>query len=160
MVVSPRYPNPHLNRCPFILYQRLGLVALHLFPFLMQYTRSDHEKTQVYQTILVLCLALLLAFGYWAKIALLYSAMGLLAATLLWYPLAYYLHFAWMQLAKVLGWINTRLLLGIIFFLILLPLARLRRLFQKNASMPLHPSEEESYYQERKKEPLDFTQPW
>ncbi|MEO0779653.1 MAG: SxtJ family membrane protein, partial [Bacteroidota bacterium] len=89
-------------------------------------TRSDREKREVYSTVLVLGLALLLAFAYWDEIALFYGAIGLLALTLVWYLPVYYLHRAWMYLARGLAWINTRILLGIIFFLILLPLARLR----------------------------------
>lgn len=43
-----------------------------------------------------------------------------LAAALL--PRAIYpLHLAWMPLGRVLGWLNTRLVLGIVYFLILLP---------------------------------------
>jgi hypothetical protein len=34
----------------------------------------------------------------------------------------------WMALATALGWVNTRVLLGVIFFLLLTPLALVRRL--------------------------------
>ncbi|MEL6636631.1 MAG: SxtJ family membrane protein [Bacteroidota bacterium] len=123
-------------------------------------TRSDREKREVYSTVLVLGLALLLAFAYWDEIALFYGAIGLLALTLVWYLPVYYLHRAWMYLARGLAWINTRILLGIIFFLILLPLARLRSWFQKTEQMPLHPSDADTYYRERPAKPPDFTKPW
>lgn len=41
------------------------------------------------------------------------------------------IHRGWMQLAKVLGYINSRILLSIIFFLILTPIALLMRLLGK-----------------------------
>jgi hypothetical protein len=39
------------------------------------------------------------------------------------------IHAGWMWLAALLGWINTRLLLGLFFFAVLTPLALLARLF-------------------------------
>lgn len=45
--------------------------------------------------------------------------------------LAKYIFKAWMGLAKVLGYINSRILLTVIYFLILTPLALLRNLFRK-----------------------------
>ena len=38
----------------------------------------------------------------------------------------------WMRLAEILGWINTRIILVIIFFLIVTPLGLLMRLFRRN----------------------------
>jgi ABC-type multidrug transport system fused ATPase/permease subunit len=48
-------------------------------------------------------------------------------------PLGKYIHLAWMMLAKVLGWINSRILLTILFFVILTPVALLARLFGKTS---------------------------
>jgi hypothetical protein len=39
-----------------------------------------------------------------------------------------YLHQAWMKIGEVLGWINTRILLTLVFFVILTPIALARRL--------------------------------
>ncbi len=41
----------------------------------------------------------------------------------------------WYKLAEVLGWINSRIILSLVFFLLVLPLGFLSRLFKKN---PLH----------------------
>lgn len=38
----------------------------------------------------------------------------------------------WMRLAEILGWINTRIILVIIFFLIVTPIGLLMRLFRRN----------------------------
>lgn len=46
-------------------------------------------------------------------------------------PVGNFIHNLWMQLAKVLGYINSRILLSIIFFLILTPIALLMRLLGK-----------------------------
>ena len=39
------------------------------------------------------------------------------------------LYTVWMRLAKVLGWINIRILLGVMFFLVVTPIAVIGRLF-------------------------------
>lgn len=46
-------------------------------------------------------------------------------------PVGEYIHLGWMLLAKVLGYINSRILLSIIFFVILTPIALLMRLLGK-----------------------------
>jgi hypothetical protein len=42
-----------------------------------------------------------------------------------------YIHLSWMALAKVLGFINSRIFLTVLFFLILTPIALFMRLFGK-----------------------------
>ncbi|MBX9783332.1 MAG: hypothetical protein K2X48_08575 [Chitinophagaceae bacterium] len=44
-----------------------------------------------------------------------------------------YVHLLWMMIAKALGWINSRILLSVLFFLILTPAAIVARLFGKSA---------------------------
>ena len=41
----------------------------------------------------------------------------------------------WMKIGHVLGWINTRIILGVVFFIIFAPVALLIRLFGKD---PMH----------------------
>ncbi len=50
----------------------------------------------------------------------------------------------WMFIALILGWINTRLLLAIVFYLIISPMGSIMRLFGKNA-MKNKSSQSESY---------------
>lgn len=40
----------------------------------------------------------------------------------------------WMKLAQGLGWVNSRILLSIVYFIFLLPLAIVRRSFQKESN--------------------------
>jgi len=46
-------------------------------------------------------------------------------------------YIAWMKLGHALGWFNTRLILGIVFFLVFMPVALLFRLFGHD---PMHRS--------------------
>lgn len=48
------------------------------------------------------------------------------------YPVMKPFHIGWMKLAYFLGWFNTRLLLGIFFYLIITPTGLLMRLFGKD----------------------------
>lgn len=48
------------------------------------------------------------------------------------YPIMKPIHIGWMTLAFALGWFNTRLLLGIFFYLVLTPIGVLMRLFGKD----------------------------
>ncbi len=61
------------------------------------------------------------------KIALIVGLVGLFST-----HLSHLLALAWYKLAETLGFINTRILLTIIFFTLLVPLAFLSRLFSKN----------------------------
>ena len=50
-------------------------------------------------------------------------------------PVGDFTHIIWMQLAKVLGYINSRILISFIFFVFLTPIALLKRLLQKRNSL-------------------------
>ncbi|MBV2129318.1 SxtJ family membrane protein [Arsukibacterium indicum] len=71
-----------------------------------------------------------LAAGQIPMWPLLLSAVFLLLAGL-WPTGLYYPYRAWMAFARVMAWINTRLLLGLVFYLMLLPLGLVLQLFGK-----------------------------
>ncbi len=60
----------------------------------------------------------------------------------------------WMKLAVVLGWINTRILLFLFFYLVLTPIGLLMRLFGKDFLDRKFEKEKASYW--AKREPKDF----
>jgi len=43
-------------------------------------------------------------------------------------PYLAYLYKKWMQFAEILGWVNSRIILGFIFFFLLMPLGLILRL--------------------------------
>jgi hypothetical protein len=59
----------------------------------------------------------------------------------------------WMQLAHVLGWINTRILLSLVFFLIFSPIALILRLLGKDPMRRKFNPTEQSYRVESKAPP-------
>ncbi len=62
-----------------------------------------------------------------------YISAPLVAAALLWPKLLGPVYHAWMRAGLLLGWINTRIILGLIFFLLFTPLGILFRIFGKDA---------------------------
>lgn len=47
-------------------------------------------------------------------------------------PVGEFVHLSWMMLAKILGYINSRIILTLLFFIVLTPLGILMRLFRKS----------------------------
>lgn len=88
--------------------------------------KKDNPK----DAIIAITGGLLIFYLIYKLIALLIIAMCLLAIGLFSTFLSAKISWLWMGLAKMLGYINSRILLGLIFFLILTPLAALRRLFR------------------------------
>ena len=60
---------------------------------------------------------------------------------------------AWMAFGHVLGWINARIILGIVFFLVVLPIGLVMRLFGKDL-LHVHTPKSANYWIQRG-QPLD-----
>jgi membrane protease YdiL (CAAX protease family) len=101
-----------------------------------------------YKSILVIVTGLLL-LSLWFDTLYLDKAgilIGLLA--LLSSFFAKWIEWGWMKLALGLGWINSRILLSVIYFVFLLPIALVSRLFTKDP-LKLKSRNEETMYAER-----------
>ena len=61
---------------------------------------------------------------------------------------------AWMKLAVVLSWINTRIILLILFYLILTPIGLIMRLFGKDVLDFKIKKNRDSYWQKKEKKPF------
>jgi hypothetical protein len=72
-----------------------------------------------------------------------YVALGLLVVALFIKPLAKIISRAWMKFAEILGTFNSKLVLSLVFFLFLTPLALLYRVFNKNP-LNLKPGQKET----------------
>src|SRR5687768_2320635 len=91
------------------------------------------NRSKHLETILVLVLALLVCYfifdnTIWIKIAVALGAIGVFIPFL-----AEKIHWLWMKLAHVLGYVMSRVLLTLIFFLFLVPLAFFSKLAGKNS---------------------------
>jgi hypothetical protein len=80
--------------------------------------------------------------------AFLVIAAGLAPRSLKW------VHAPWMIIALALGWIVTRILLTIVFFLVVTPIGLLQRLFGKRVIEVAFDADAASYWQARTASPL------
>ena len=69
--------------------------------------------------------------NYWLLATVAISVIGFVIS-----PLGELIHRGWLMLAKVLGYINSRIILSVLFFLLLSPLALFRKLFQRKQETP------------------------
>ncbi|MEL6923554.1 MAG: SxtJ family membrane protein [Bacteroidota bacterium] len=88
-------------------------------------------KQNTHTTILVMVTGFLVLYFIFKAQWLITVAASVAVVSLVIPPVGRLIEKAWYKLAQVLGWINTRILLSIVFFLILFPIAWLTRLFGK-----------------------------
>lgn len=94
--------------------------------------RQDNSDYNTLETISVLALASML-FGFLLKNQiLLYAAPVLLIIAIFIKPAARKLAQGWLMFSHVIGFINTRIILFLIFFLWLTPIAFIYRIFHKD----------------------------
>lgn len=90
------------------------------------------SKEDNLKSILVIVLGFLVLYLIFNKDWMLYISAGVGIGSLLfgWFEKA--VLWLWFKLAHVLGWINTRILLSIVFYVFLFPFGLLYRLTTKN----------------------------
>jgi hypothetical protein len=71
------------------------------------------------------------------------------------YPLLRPVYLGWMKFAFVLGWINTRILLGLFFYLVMTPIGVGLRIFGKDLLDEKIEKSKESYWLKREKVEFD-----
>lgn len=95
-------------------------------------------STKELKSILVIIIGILLFFAYFLIIKdkpyeeLLYTALGIGLLSLLIPAVGKGIVWFWFKLAEILGWINSKILLSILYLLFLTPLSFLYRLSKKN----------------------------
>jgi hypothetical protein len=80
-------------------------------------------------------------------------AAVLVLAALAWPEALRWPQRGWMALGHVLGWINTRILLGAVFFLVVTPIGAVARLFGRDPMRRTFDPDATSYRQEREARP-------
>ena len=86
-----------------------------------------------WKTLLVIVVGLLVLHFIFGSIYLLYAALGIGLVAVLFPSLGKLIVKGWMTIGQLLGRINGSILLSIVFFLMLFPIALLYRLFNKDA---------------------------
>lgn len=63
-----------------------------------------------------------------------------------------HVHFAWMKFAEVLGYVNSRILLSVVYVLLIVPMGLLMRIIKKDPLQQKYNSKLSSYRMDRKEE--------
>ena len=87
--------------------------------------------------------------GLLKKDILLYVALGIAVVSILSSYLAEKIVWIWDKIALILGTINSKILLSVIFYFFLVPIALLSRVFKKSDELILKKKANGSYYKER-----------
>ena len=133
---------------------RIGSSAIYLYSFLMDSNKDTNSKLVIVTGFLAL------SYVFHAQIlshislalALIFLSSDLLSKGILW---------VWWKIAHVLGWLNTRILLTVVFYVVLLPFAFLSRIFSKDP-LSLKWKKSHSFFVERnhKYQASDLDNPW
>lgn len=91
---------------------------------------QDRFKTILVIVIGLIAIAWIFNIQYLDKIA-----FGVGVVSILIPPAAKAIEWAWLKLALTLGWINSRILLSVVYFVFLLPIAWMARLFTRDPLM-------------------------
>jgi hypothetical protein len=105
------------------------------------------EKAKQKETIIVIAAGFLVLFFIFDREWMLYVSLGVLIAGIISDALSSYIHKAWFWIAEKLGYVMSRLILGITFLFILLPVGALSKVFRKDILMLK--KRKDSYYRKR-----------
>lgn len=114
----------------------------------MKGTSKRISRVQVVETFAVFALVSLLPAVFSQRQKLTILTLALLFVALFMKPLAEVVAGWWLKLSRVLSDLNNRIILTIIFYLVLTPIARIYRLFNKD-TLNLDRNEPGSFYAER-----------
>lgn len=107
------------------------------------------NRTKSLETVVVITAGLLALF-FWLKNPWLLRGALVVALAGVFSPwLTAKIHAGWMLLAQGLGWFNGRVLLSLVFYVILTPVAWLSRRGNSSSFLLRKKQQDESYYAER-----------
>ena len=102
----------------------------------------------------------LIAIGSWQLYRQIYTTTRIIlwviggflfVSGLLWPKILKPFYILWMFLAHILSWINTRIILGLIFYLIFTPIGLIMRLIKRDPLQRKIDQEVDSYWMQREK---------
>lgn len=136
-----------------IFYKRFSIGSFHLFNILMR-------REKALETIIILSLASLLIF-IWRNINwIIFVPIGLLALSVISKKATIFIGKVWFDFSHYLGIVMSHIILFIIFFIFLIPLALLQRLFRKNQILKKNSSNSFFHKRNHRYTENDIKHPW
>lgn len=160
MVVIAHYCGHAAGRRADLLDRRLCYSAFYLYAFLNK--RSFMKRIETLKTLTVLSIAVLVGFLVFDAEWLLWIAIILLTGAALETAVTSALAKYWMKFAEILGSINSKVILSVIFYVILTPIALLYRFSHKTVVHRFLGTERESYFDDKRStyDRKSFEKPW
>ena len=119
------------------------------------------ENSQSIKTILILCIALVVCFLKTGEKYFLFVSTFLGIIGVLFNKLSILIHVLWIQFGELLASIVPKVILVIVFYLFLFPIALLSRFFRKDDPLSLKKSNESLFVDCQKKfDEKSFVDPW
>jgi hypothetical protein len=106
------------------------------------------NRTLHVESALVITAGMLLLYAGWRWEGFLWIALGVAIIGAFIPSLARYLHMGWSLLGRALGWLNGGIILAVLFFVVMTPMAVMRRWVAKDALQRKRRTEG-SYFSER-----------
>lgn len=132
MVAYTSYSSSYFPRHSHCYWRRISRSSFYLYTFL---TNNIVQNQDRYKTILVIVTGLLV-FSWILKLPILIKISMVVGVVAIFIPIAAKgIEWLWMKLAFGMGWVNSRILLTLVYFLFLFPLAWVSRLFTKDPLM-------------------------
>lgn len=124
VVACPDHPHIVINWIDGCIRRRLRSSSLYLYPILM--------KDKHLGTILVFVIVLVILFLIYKNVNLLYVALvfGFVGIFIPW--LSRKLHWVWMKFAELLGSVMNKVILSLVYFVFLVPVALVSKIFRKD----------------------------
>lgn len=119
-----------------------------------------NKSTTSYEALLAIVTALALVYWFTELRIFLNIALGLALAGLLVKAVARGVDWLWQKLTGALGWVSSRLLLGVVFFLFLTPIAWLYRRFTGDPLKLRRQKDSYFFVREHEFEGKDLKHPW
>lgn len=104
------------------------------------------KEKDVYKTLGILSLVCLVAFFFFEIKWLLLLSLIFLVLSLFNNRLSHVIAIAWLRFSAVVGKFNSKLVLAMVFYMILFPVATLFRVFNKDVVRHFKNKKEQSYY--------------
>jgi hypothetical protein len=92
----------------------------------------DMKKEKYLETLITISTGCLVLFLFFPIKILLYTAVGLGLIAIFWRKAAEIISWLWLKLGEGMGFVSSKVILSLIFFFVLFPLALLSRLFTKD----------------------------
>lgn len=117
-------------------------------------------KEKELKSLLVIVVGLLVFYLIFNNVYFIYASVAIGGLSLLIPTVGKGINWVWFKIAEVLGWINSRILLSLLYYIFLTPISLLYRIFKKNSLDIKAPSK--SIYEERNHiySSKDLDNPW